>query len=92
MLIAEVGLPPGVDVDRASLESLFDRDRALSRYDILPDRVLLYLWPRGNPTSLEIAFRPRLAQTAQSAPSQLYDYYNPEAALVLAPERFVIDP
>jgi phosphatidate phosphatase APP1 len=91
MMLAEIGLPPGADVDRASLElAVKNSDWSLSRYDVLPDRVIVYLWPRNNGTKFEFKFRPRFGLTAQTAPSLLYDYYNPEARTVVAPTKFVI--
>jgi hypothetical protein len=89
MLLAEIGLPPGADVDRASLE-LATKDYSISRYDVLPDRVTVYLWPRTGGTTFEFKFRPRFGLNAQSAPSLIYDYYNPEARMVVAPTRFVV--
>jgi hypothetical protein len=91
MMLAEIGLPPGADVDRASLEqAMRSSGWSLSRYDVLPDRVIVYLWPRLNGTRFEFKFRPRFGLAAQSAPSLLYDYYNPEARTVVAPTKFVI--
>jgi uncharacterized membrane protein len=89
MLLAEIGLPPGADVDRESLESaLHGADRSFDRYDVLPDRVVFYLWPRAGGSSFSFKFRPRLAMKAKSSQSLIYDYYNPEAKAVLAPETF----
>lgn len=91
MLLAEIGLPPGADVDRASLEQAVKNSNwSLSRYDVLPDRVIVYLWPRSGGTKFEFKFRPRFGLTAQSAASLLYDYYNPEARVVVAPTKFVV--
>jgi phosphoribosylformylglycinamidine (FGAM) synthase PurS component len=91
MLLGEIGLPPGADVDRASLElALKNSGWYLSRYDVLPDRVIVYLWPRYDGTRFEFKFRPRFGLTAQSAPSLLYDYYNPEARTIVAPTKFVV--
>ncbi|HEX8335699.1 MAG TPA: MG2 domain-containing protein, partial [Pyrinomonadaceae bacterium] len=91
MLLAEVGLPPGADVDRASLErAMAESGWALSSYDVLPDRLVVYLWPRGGGTRFQFKFRPRYGLNALTAPSQLYDYYNPEARTVVAPTRFVV--
>jgi len=91
MLLAEIGLPPGADIDRESLESaLHDTDRPFDRYDVLPDRVVFYLWPRAGGSSFSFKFRPRLAMKAKSSQSLIYDYYNPEAKAVLAPETFSI--
>ena len=92
MLLAEVGLPPGVEIERASLErAKGDPAARLDRYEVLPDRVVLYLWPDGaRPARLGFTFRPRYAFRALTAPSQVYDYYNPEARAVVPPARFVI--
>lgn len=89
MLIAEIGLPPGVEVDRASLERAKEESGwSFSHYDVLPDRVVAYVWPRGGGIKFEFAFRPRFDMTAKAAPSLLYDYYNPDARVVVAPPRF----
>jgi hypothetical protein len=46
MMLAEVGLPPGADVDRSSLDSaVADSGRDLQSYEVHPDRVAFYLWP-----------------------------------------------
>jgi hypothetical protein len=89
MLLAEIGLPPGADVDRASLESAM-RASSLSRYDILPDRLVVYLWPQTGGTRFEFKFRPRYGLAAQTAPSVLYDYYNPDARTTVAPTKFTV--
>lgn len=91
MLLAEIGLPPGADVDRASLELAMKADGwSLSQYDILPDRLIVYLWPRTGGTRFEFKFRPRFGLAAQTAPSVIYDYYNPEARSVIAPTKFQV--
>lgn len=91
MLIAEVGLPPGAGVDRSSLEKAMNQSSwALSQYDIVPDRLVLYLWPTAGGSSISFAFRPRIALDALTAPSRVYDYYNPDAEAVLAPTRFKV--
>jgi hypothetical protein len=91
MLLAEIGLPPGADVDRSSLETAVKNSGwSLSRYDVLPDRLVVYLWPRYDGNKFEFKFRQRFGLAAQTAPSQLYDYYNPEARTVVPPVRFVV--
>lgn len=91
MLLAEIGLPPGADVDRASLEhAMKESNWSLSQYDILPDRLIVYLWPRAGGNNFVFKFRPRYGLAAQTAPSLLYDYYNPEARVTLAPTKFTI--
>ena len=91
MMLAEIGLPPGADVDRASLElAMKNSGWSLSQYDILPDRLVVYLWPSAGGTRFEFKFRPRYGLSAKTAPSQLYDYYNPEARTVVAPTKFTV--
>lgn len=90
MMLAEIGLPPGADVDRASLEKAKGSDWSISQYDILPDRVIVYLWPRTGGAKFDFSFRPRFGLNAQTAASSVYDYYNPEARAVVAPARFVV--
>jgi len=90
MMLAEIGLPPGADVDRASLEkAMKDSNWELNQYDVLPDRIVAYLWPRAGGTRFSFKFKLRYGIRAQSAPSLLYDYYNPEARAVIAPTRFI---
>jgi hypothetical protein len=91
MLLAEVGLPPRAEVDRGSLESLLaDRESGLDRYEILPDRIVFYLWPEAGGVSFEFWLSARMTMKAKSAGSVLYDYYNPEELTEMPPETFVI--
>jgi hypothetical protein len=91
MLLAEIGLPPGAEVDRASLETAMKgSDWSFSQYDILPDRVVVYLWPRAGGIDFAFKFRPRFALNAKAAPAIVYDYYNPDARVVVAPASFVV--
>lgn len=89
MLLAEVGLPPAAEVDRASLEKAMV-EYAIDQYEVLPDRVVFYLWPRAGGSKFSFAFRPRMGMKASAAPSTIYDYYNPDSRAVVAPERFEV--
>jgi uncharacterized protein YfaS (alpha-2-macroglobulin family) len=91
MMLAEIGLPPGADVDRESLERAAQESGwSLNHYDVLPDRVIAYLWPRAGGLKFSFKFKPRYGVKAQTAPSALYDYYNPEARVAIAPSRIVV--
>ena len=61
-----------------------------SRYGVLPDCLVAYLRPRTGGTNFRFTFRPRFGLAAKSAPSLVYDYYNPEARAVVAPTKFVV--
>jgi hypothetical protein len=90
MMLAEIGLPPGADVDRASLERAIQAASGLDQYDVLPDRLVVYLWPRAGGSRFQFKFRSRFGIAAQTAASLVYDYYNPEARAVVAPTKFNI--
>jgi hypothetical protein len=91
MMLAEIGLPPGVEVDRQSPDRAAENfQTGIGRYDVLPDRVVFYLWPQAGGSTFEFTFRPRLGEKAKSEPSVLYDYYNPEARAVVPPTVFTI--
>jgi hypothetical protein len=91
MMLAEIGLPPGADIDRASLESAINTpESGVYQYDIQPDRLIVYLWPQAGGSKFEFKFKPRFGLAAKTAASVLYDYYNPEARVVLAPALFVV--
>jgi hypothetical protein len=82
MMMAEIGLPPAAEVDRESIKTEY--------YEILPDRVVFYLWPEARGTAFSFRFRPRLAIEAKTASSRLYDYYNPELRTETEPAMFKV--
>ena len=88
MLLGEIGLPPGAVVDRSSLEKAMNgSDWNISQYEIRPDRVIVYLWPKAGGIDFNFTFRERYEVNALTAPSVLYDYYNPDAQAVVRPSR-----
>jgi A-macroglobulin TED domain/A-macroglobulin receptor binding domain len=92
MMIAEIGLPPGADVDRRVLDDVISNSGwEVSHYDLLPDKLVLYLWPRAGGTKLTFSFHPRYGLRGRTAPSVLYDYYNPDAEVDIAPADFRVE-
>ncbi|HEY0762671.1 MAG TPA: MG2 domain-containing protein [Pyrinomonadaceae bacterium] len=91
MMMAEIGIPPGADVDRSSLEmAMKESGWVINQYDVLPDRLVVYLWPYAGGSKFDFKFRPRFGLNAKSAASVLYDYYNPEARAVVPPATFKV--
>lgn len=91
MMLAEIGVPPGADVDRSSLETAMKGSGwVINQYDVLPDRVVVYLWPYAGGAKFDFKFRARFGLNAKSAASVLYDYYNPEARAVVPPATFKV--
>jgi hypothetical protein len=90
MLLAEIGTPPGADVSRESLQAAMDEGWNISRYDILPDRIVVYMWAKAGGTKFSFKFRPRYGINAQTPASTIYDYYNPDARVLAVPLRFTV--
>jgi hypothetical protein len=91
MMLAEIGLPPGAEVQRESLEKMMNNAGwSIGRYDLLPDRLIVYVWPTAGGSRFNFSFKPRFGEQALTAPSTLYDYYNPDARVVVTPKSFVI--
>lgn len=84
MVLAEIGIPPGADVDRNSLE----KAKGLDSYDILPDKIIVYFWSGKEKKNFAFKFKPRYGINALNSPSLVYDYYNPEAKAIITPIRF----
>jgi hypothetical protein len=85
MMIAEIGLPPGTEVDRGSLEAALNK---VDSFEVAPDHVTFYVWPQARDVKFDFVFRARFAMKARAAQSVLYDYYNPDARAVVAPTAF----
>lgn len=85
MMIAEVGLPPGAEVDRGTLIRA-----GVDSAEVWPDRVIFYVWPNKPETKFSFWIRPRYPVEARTASSVLYDYYNPDARATLPPDTFRI--
>ena len=91
MMLAEIGLPPGAEVDRSSLQRAMEASgRDINEYKVLPDKLVVYLWPHAGGTMFSFAFKPRFGMRALSAPSIPYNYYNPEAHATVVPMPFVV--
>jgi hypothetical protein len=89
MMLAEIGLPPGAEVDRESLDrAMRDSGWEINQYDVLPDRLIVYLWPHAGGTEFTFTFKERYGLMAQTPASILYDYYNPEARATVVPTLF----
>jgi hypothetical protein len=65
-------------------------ERSLYRYDVLPDRLIVYLWPQAGGTQFQFKFRTQFGIQAQTPASILYDYYNPEAKALVKPTTFLV--
>ena len=89
MLIANIGLPPGAEVERGSLTALVENG-TIESFEIAPDHVVIYVWPQAARAHFQFEFRPRFAMRAKAAQSMLYDYYNPDEKVVIEPMEYEV--
>jgi hypothetical protein len=54
------------DVSRESLENAITSDWSISRYDILPDRIVVYMWSRAGGTKFQLQVQTRYGINAQT--------------------------
>ena len=52
---------------------------------------LFYLWPGAGGVKFNFLVTARTAMTAKTAPSVLYDYYNPDALTEIAPVEWRVN-
>ncbi len=91
MMLAEIGLPPAAEVDRESLDrAMKETGWDIEKYDVLPDSLIVYLWPHAGGTKFTFTFKARYGFKALTPPSILYDYYNPEAQATVLPTLFTV--
>ena len=81
---------PARTFPRESLQKAMEADWSLSRYDILPDRIIFYMWSKTGGTKFNFKFRPRYGINAQTPASIVYDYYNEEAKAIVPPLKFEV--
>jgi A-macroglobulin receptor binding domain len=91
-MIAEVGLPPGVEVDRGKLASVTSYHKSgVDSFEVAPDHVTFYVWPQASDSDFQFVFRPRFAMKTRMTQSVLYDYYNPDERALLMPQAFSVN-
>ena len=84
MVIVEVGLPPGCQVDRKSVEG-----PGVAEAELSERHLVLYLEPIAASAKSLINFkvRPKHAFKARTAPSRIYEYYVEHEQTVKAPQK-----
>ncbi len=88
MVIVDVGIPPGFDVDRAPFERLVE-ERVIDKYTIAGRQVTLYFGAvsKGATTEFRYTVRPRFPVFAATPTSSCYEYYAPDQRADAKPPR-----
>jgi CD109 antigen len=77
MVIADIGVPTGFEVERSTLDALVEADR-ISRFDLAGRKVILYLdeLVRDTPVELSFEIRALYPVRAEGPVSRVYEYYD----------------
>jgi hypothetical protein len=88
--VAEIGLPPGLDLQLGDLDRLVDQ-RTIDRYEVRPRGLVLYFTrlPPGQ-RRLSLHLRASAAEHVTMPGSTFYEYYQPEGAVRTAAQRLLI--
>lgn len=91
MIIADLGVPPGFTVLTRDFDEMKTRG-TIARYELRGRQVTVYLRAvkSGSPIRLTWRLKARFPIRAQTAPSSVYEYYNPSVRAEVAPVRFTV--
>lgn len=91
MLLVAVGLPPGFTPVSAGLERLVSQNR-IDRYELIGNRIVFYLsgLSDGDRLTLPYELQARYVVRAQTPSGEAYNYYAPDQASDVAPQRIVV--
>jgi uncharacterized protein YfaS (alpha-2-macroglobulin family) len=91
MVIVDLGIPPGFDVDPSGFESLRGRGK-IERYSLTGNQVILYFRRIAGGEVIEFPFtlKARYPIRARTPASKVYMYYDPERRGVSEPVDLVV--
>ena len=92
MVIVDLGVPPGFDVQAADLEQLVV-DRTIEKYELTGRQIIVYFEEIAGNGVIEFAYelRARFPLRAQSPSSRVYQYYNPEIEGTASPQALLVE-
>ncbi len=93
MMMAELGLPPGFELDASALDAVLGLGQ-VARYERTPLRLVVYLEPirPEQPVIFGYALRATEPLEATAPESEAYLYYNRSVRAETAPVRLVVGP
>jgi len=79
MVLVDLGIPPGFEVDTTAFEELRDQGR-VAKFELTGNQVILYLRELSStsPSQFTYSLRAKYPLRVQTPPSRVYEYYEPE--------------
>jgi hypothetical protein len=90
MVIVDLGIPPGFDVQTPDLNELVGRE--IERYSLTGRQVIIYLdqVEGGHPVEFSYRLKAKFPIRAKTPTSRVYEYYNPEIGSLEQPIEMVV--
>jgi hypothetical protein len=91
MVVADVGVPPGFEVDSSALAAAVEK-KVLQKFTVAGRQVVLYVedLPAGKPLTVTYKLRAKYPLKAKTPESVAYHYYNPEIRAKAAPVELTV--
>ncbi|HQM50910.1 MAG TPA: MG2 domain-containing protein [Candidatus Hydrogenedentes bacterium] len=92
MIIVDLGIPPGFEVQAADLEKLVE-NKTIQKYEMTGRQIIVYFERiDGNGViEFQYALRAKFPLRAQTPSSRVYDYYNPENEGTASPQAILVE-
>ncbi|MEK7866706.1 MAG: hypothetical protein AAB434_08475 [Planctomycetota bacterium] len=89
MVIVDLGIPPGFDVDAGSFAELVARKGTprVEKFSLTGRQITLYVgsMKRGSPLEFEYSLKAKYPLRAKTPSSTVYEYYTPDRRAEAAP-------
>jgi hypothetical protein len=91
MIIVDLGIPPGFDVNTEDFDNLV-KAKTIQKYSLTGRQVIVYLNRVDASTPIEMKYRlkAKYPLKAQTPESKAYAYYNPEIQDTAKPQEIVV--
>ncbi len=91
MVMVDLGIPPGFEVLTEDLNELVG-SKVIQRFELTPRQVILYVekLEQEKPLAFRYRMRAKYPIRAKTAPSTVYQYYNPEIRSTAPPVEVVV--
>jgi len=91
MVVVDLGIPPGFQVDASDLEALV-KNKTIQKYELTGRQIITYFDKIGPNAAIELSYklRAKFPLRAQTPQSRAYEYYNPEVNGVAKPVALVV--
>ena len=93
MVIVDLGIPPGFEVQTGDLDELVG-SKVFEKYNLTGRQIIVYLEEveHGKPIEFEYRLRAKFPIRAMTPQSRVYEYYNPDVEDVARPVEMVVAP